>query len=360
MSPIELSGDRLSLSGAVGLAEANEIHRAIAAAAPREHQLAIDLSDVPRIDTITTAAVIAGCRGHARDGVKIHVSGPPEVVAVIESTLAAPAMLEEHREQLLEIIGEGTLARMSSAGALASMAGAAAAGIAKIAAGRARLPRLALGDKVATMGADAVGIVVLLSALLGMILAFEASLQLAELGARSLIPDVVGLSLTREFAPLLVAVVVIARNGAAIASELSTMSVGQEVDALRTMGISPVQYLVVPRTLALLITTPVLTLIGMFVGLVGALGITVSVAELSVALFHDRLVYAVGFADLAFGLGKSVVFAATTGLAAAAIGLRASGSASDVGRATTHAVVLGILLLVLTDAAFSFISGMSR
>lgn len=350
---------RVRLSGSLGLDDANRIYHGLRACRPDDKRLVVDLSETTRVDTIARAAVIAGCRPHASRGVTIEITGPLDAASEIERALAAEAPGAEPPPPFLETVGRSTLQRVENAGVLFSMAGAAASGIAKIAGGRTHLPRLALGDKVASMGADAVGIVALLSTLLGMILAFEATEQLGELGAKPLIPDVVGLSLIREFAPLLCAVVVIARNGAAIASELASMSTGQEVDALRTMGIDPVQYLVVPRTLALLITTPVLTLLGMFVGLLGATGISIWVADLDLALFYRRLTDAVGLNDLAFGLGKSVVFAATTGLASAAVGLSTRGSAADVGRATTRAVVLGIFLLVVVDAMFSFLSGLS-
>lgn len=355
--PIIIDGG-FRLAGAAGLDSANQIYGTLLRAQPKNGELIVDLGSATELDAPVVAAIAAGCRAHERHAVAIRLTGSPASRLSVEQAMAdgeAPPCPAPR--SVVESLGQSTLQQLTAARAVASMTAQAAVALGRIASRQARLPRMALGKTVATMGADAVGIVMLLSALLGMILTFEASEQLGALGAKPLIPDVVGLSLIREFAPLLVAVVVIARNGAAIASELASMSANQELDALRTMGIDPVQYLVVPRGLGLLLTTPVLTLMGVFVGLAGATIIAVGVAQLEVALFYRRLVEAVTLGDLAYGLAKSAVFAVTTVLAAAAIGMGISRSASDVGRATTQAVVLGILMLVLCDAAFTFVSG---
>jgi len=201
------------------------------------------------------------------------------------------------------------------------------------------------------------GIVALLAGLLGMILAFEAAAQLTPLGARLYVPDLVGISLVREFGPLLVGIVIIGRSGAAVAAELASMRAGEEVDALRTMGIDPIGFLIVPRFLGLLVIQPLLTLLANFVGLLGGIVVGVAAAHLDPLVFYQRLVTAVGFHDVLFGLIKSGAFACAIALAASAVGLRESGSAAEVGKSTTRAVVLGIFLLVVVDSIFSLYAG---
>jgi phospholipid/cholesterol/gamma-HCH transport system permease protein len=347
------------LSGALGHDESRPIYDALVSAGPREGRLTIDLEDAEPINTVVLATLIAGSRKHVAQGTRIQTLGQAEAGGALDDALERPPTPRQLEPSLLETLGERTLAQASAARGLFSMTTALFVRFGQLATVRIHMPRRALGDKVVSMGTDASGIVTLLSLLLGMILAFEATRQLGQLGAKVLVPDVVGLSLVREFAPLLCAVVVIARNGAAIASELSSMRAGQEVDALRTMGIEPVSYLVLPRSLALIITSPVLTLLSIFVGILGGAMVSVTVADLGISLFYQRLVDAVGLSDLSYGLAKSLVFAFTTGVAASAVGMVESGSAADVGRATTRAVVLGIFLLVVADACFAFTSGMS-
>lgn len=348
------------LVGDLGLQEANSIYRALVAAAAKDRELRIELEQVEHINPVALAALIAGCRVQVARGAELRSNGRPETRMALEEALGRePALKTPPPLGFFETVGERTIAQASSARGLAAMTVSLFVRFWQVATGKIRMPRRALGDKVVSMGAEATGIVALLSLLLGMILSFEATSQLRQLGAKVLVPDVVGLSLVREFAPLLCAVVVIARNGAAIASELASMQAGQEVDALRTMGVEPVRFLVVPRSLGLLFTTPALTLLAVFVGVVGAAGVAVTVADLELTLFYRRLTGAVDLGDLLFGLSKSFVFALTTGLSAAAIGMAHSGSAADVGRATTRAVVLGIFLLVVFDAIFAFSSGLA-
>ncbi len=353
--------ERIPFSGSLGIAQANQIYGAIAAEHAAASRLIVDLEGVTQLGRVAEAAIVAACRVRVRRGDFIHIVGAQGLVSDIELALGTPEQdFEEAPPRLLEAVGLGTLTKVASAAALLQMAASSSAAALRFAFRRVHLPRHSLRYNIALMGADAVGIVGLLAALLGMILAFEATRQLGDLGAKALVPDVVGLSLIREFAPLMCAVVVIARNGAAIASELASMRAGQEVDALRTMGIDPVEYLVLPRALSLILTTPMLTIMAMAIGLLGAILVAILFAHLDLALFYYRLVEAVDLNDLVFGLSKSLVFATTTSLSAAAVGLSSGSSASDVGRATTHAVVLGIFLLVVCDALFTFFSGVSH
>lgn len=202
-----------------------------------------------------------------------------------------------------------------------------------------------------------VGIICLL---VGMILAMQSAYQLRQLGAVDLIPALVALSVTRELAPLLTAFVVTGRYGSAVAAELGTMQVSQEVDALKVIGIDPVSFLVVPRLLALLVTMPCLTVFADALGMIGGQIITVGVlgmgSERYLLLTRDSLV----LDDIYTGLVKAIAFALLIGLVSCHQGLTTRGGAEGVGRSTTHAVVRSIVLVVAADlfvTALFFVRG---
>jgi phospholipid/cholesterol/gamma-HCH transport system permease protein len=210
------------------------------------------------------------------------------------------------------------------------------------------------------MGADAVFIVGLLSFLLGMTVAFQGAVQLQKFGAGVFVADMVGWSMVREFAPLITAVVLTGRTGAAIAAELGTMRVGAEIDALTTMGVSPIRFLVVPRMVALILVQPALTLMAMFIGIAGGFVVAGLTLDLSPMTFWSHITERVAITDFAHGIGKSLVFASIIGFTACHLGMRASGDANSVGRATTRTVVVSIFLIVVVDAVFATISTLAR
>jgi phospholipid/cholesterol/gamma-HCH transport system permease protein len=198
-------------------------------------------------------------------------------------------------------------------------------------------------------GWSSLPLVALICLLVGMILALQSAYQLRELGATDLIPSLVGLSITRELAPLLTAFVVAGRYGSSIAAEIGTMKVSQEIDALEVIGIDPVAFLVVPRLLALLVSLPCLTVFADLVGILGGQLVSVGVlgmgAERYLLLSRDALV----LEDIYTGLVKAVAFAMLIGLVSCHQGLGTRGGAEAVGRSTTTAVVRSIVLVVVAD-----------
>ncbi|HEX5060435.1 MAG TPA: ABC transporter permease [Kofleriaceae bacterium] len=268
------------------------------------------------------------------------------------ATDAGPTWLEGIGDRVLEIgdtlRGLGALVRDTLAQGWA------------VATRRRHIPEGSLGAHILTMGADAVFIVGLLSFLLGMTIAFQGAVQLQKFGAGVFVSDMVGWSMVREFAPLITAIVLTGRTGAAIAAELGTMRVGSEIDALTTMGVSPIRFLVVPRMAALTFVQPALTLMAMFIGIAGGFLVTALVLDLSPATFWAHITYRVALADFAQGLGKSLVFAWIIGITACHLGLRARGDASSVGRATTRTVVVSIFMIVVVDAVFATIITLAR
>jgi phospholipid/cholesterol/gamma-HCH transport system permease protein len=184
--------------------------------------------------------------------------------------------------------------------------------------------------------------------------------QLQRFGAGVFVGDMVSMSMVREFAPMMTAVVLTGRTGAAIAAELGTMRVGSEIDALTAMGVSPIRFLVVPRIAALTFVEPALTLMGMFIGIVAGMLVTSLMIDMSPITFWVHVQQRVTLTDFAYGLGKSLVFAAIIGFAGSHLGMRANGDASSVGRATTKTVVVSVFLIIVVDAIFATLSSIAR
>ena len=202
------------------------------------------------------------------------------------------------------------------------------------------------------VGADALPIVTLISTLLGMILAFESAVPMRRFGAEIFVADLIGLAMLRELGPLMTAILLAGRSGAAFAAEIGTMRVNQEVDALTTMGLSPVRFLVTPRIIAAVLMTPLLTLYSDLVGLLGG-ALTMQSFSIPFVTFLKEVDSAVDLTDFLVGFVKSFVFAVLVAGIGCMRGLQTRAGASAVGDAATRAVVSGIILLVVVDGIFA-------
>ncbi len=204
-------------------------------------------------------------------------------------------------------------------------------------------------------GILALPIATLLSATVGLMLAIQSLYSLGLFGAESFAHVGVALSVTREFSPLIIGILVAGRSGSALAALLATMSINQEVDALRVIGVNPVRYLVAPALLAMLAMLPALVMWSNLMAL-GMAGLYISAAlDLSMAAYVTGTIEVLSPGDLWHGLGKSVLFAVLIVLVAVVNGAGVTGGAEGVGRATTRAVVQGISAIVVTDMIFAFV-----
>jgi phospholipid/cholesterol/gamma-HCH transport system permease protein len=203
--------------------------------------------------------------------------------------------------------------------------------------------------------ASSLPIVCLVSFLVGVILAFQAAVQLQPFGAAVFVADLVGLAVVREMGPMMAAVVVAGGTGAGFAAQLGNMKVDDEIDALETLGISAIDFLTLPRVLAVTLMLPVLTVYANTVGILGGMFVSATLLDISTSAYWQETQDRVRFADVASGLIKSVCFGLAVGLAGCLRGMRCERSAAGVGAATSSAVVTGILLIVLADAGFSLI-----
>ncbi|MEW6742471.1 MAG: MlaE family lipid ABC transporter permease subunit [Planctomycetota bacterium] len=212
-----------------------------------------------------------------------------------------------------------------------------------------------LGLLMERTGADGLPIVTLINFLVGLVMGFQAAVQLRQFGANIFVADLVGLTVTREIGPLMTAVVVTGRSGAAFAAEIGTMKVSEEIDALRTLGLCPYRFLVFPRTLALVLVLPMLTLVADLVGMLGGLVVGLLGLDLTFSAYVLQTQERLDLWDVFGGVLKSVFFALAIALIACERGLAATRGAEGVGRSTTSAVVSTLFTLIALDALFTIV-----
>ena len=208
---------------------------------------------------------------------------------------------------------------------------------------------------IKSAGFDALPIVGLLSFMLGIVVAYQGADQLRQYGANIFVADLVGLSMLREFAPLIAAIIIAGRSGSAYAAQIGTMAVTEEIDAMRTMGIAPLELLVLPKVIALVIALPLLTVFADVLGVFG--GMIMASAQLGVSFgeFLDRMVKAVSITSYWVGIGKAPVFAAIIAMVGCFQGFRTRGGADSVGIHTTRSVVQAIFLVIVADGLLSVV-----
>ncbi len=205
-------------------------------------------------------------------------------------------------------------------------------------------------------GAEALPIVALIGFLMGAIIAFVGSVQLAQFGATIYVADMVGVAMAREMGCVMTGIIICGRTGAAYAAELGTMKVNQELDAFRTFHVNVVDYLVTPRILALVLMLPLLTLFAIFVGIGGGFLVALMMLDIHATEYWVQTVAALPLRHFLVGISKSVVFGVLIGVTSCYRGLQSGSDAAAVGRATTAAVVAGITWLIVADSVFAVIS----
>ena len=205
------------------------------------------------------------------------------------------------------------------------------------------------------LGTQALPILSLLSFIVGFILSLQASVQLANFGANVFIADLMAFSMVREIAPLITAIIVAGRSGSAIASEIATMQVTEEIDALKIMALSPVRYVVVPKFLAITVVMPILVMFSILVSEIGGGIIAINYLDLSIYTFVQRSIDVLTMKDIVTSFGKSIIFAWTIVVIGAYCGFQVKGGAEGVGKATTSSVVASIFAVIIWDAIFSLL-----
>ena len=260
------------------------------------------------------------------------------------------------RPSWLASIGTAVLAGWQGARDMLGFIGETVLACLRLVVGKARFRRSDLMLFVQESGVQALGIVTLISFLIGLILAFMGAVQLQQFGAQIFVADLVGLGMTREMGCVMTGIIMAGRTGAAFAAQLGTMQVNEEIDALQTMGIPPMEFIVLPRMLALMLMMPLLCVYADMMGMLAGLLIGTGILDLSVVEYINETRKAVHLVDFGVGLGKSVVFGALVALAGCLRGMQCGRSASAVGAAATSAVVTGIVWIIATDGLFAVIT----
>jgi phospholipid/cholesterol/gamma-HCH transport system permease protein len=324
---------------------------------PRADTLVFDLSGLGRVDTAGAWLLHRTLEERRRAGAEVRIEGQSaqtrSLLELVGSARVPREPVRPERRGFLERLGRATSERVQEDVDFVAFVGESAVTALPVVLNPLRFRWKQVVVELAEAGHRAMPIVGLLAFLLGVVIAYQGGVQLRLYGANLFIADLVGLSMLRELAPLITAIIVAGRTGSAYTAQIGTMKVTEEVDALRTMGVSPIELLTLPKLLGLLIALPLLTVYADIMGVLGGMIMSATMLGISPITFLDRLNYAVTLQSYMIGVGKAPVFAAIIALVGCFQGFRVSGSAESVGRRTTVSVVQSILLVIVVDAAFS-------
>jgi len=318
-------------------------------------RLAFDASGVTDWDSgllIFLKKMVSQCD---QQGIQVEESGLPEgVQRLLELASAVPekkdARKEAARQPFLATVGENAISFVQSANEMLAFIGGASAAFGKLLVGKASFRRSDLTLIIQQCGAQALPIVSLISLLVGLILAFVAAVQLRMFGAQIYVASIVGIAMVRVMGAIMTGIIMAGRTGAAFAAELGTMTVNEEIDALTTMGVSPMEFLVLPRMLALMLMMPLLCLYADLMGILGGFIVGVGMLNLNMVEYYNMTKASVSLNNLWIGLFHSAVFGVLVALSGCLRGMQCGRSASAVGDAATSAVVTGIVSIIIATA----------
>lgn len=322
-------------------------------------ELRLECSAVSAMDTAGAWLLARTLRGLKKTGRAVALHGlRPEFASLLEMVEARGADAPPAPPPApgwLARLGRNTLGHLEQLlGMLAFIGEAAVEGI-RLLRQPSRIRTRHVLHNIQGTGFDALPIVGLLSFLMGVVVSYQGAEQLARYGANIFVVDLVGLSMLREMAPLLTAIIVAGRSGSAFTAQIGTMKVTEEIDAMRTIGITPMDVLVLPKIIALLIALPLLTVYADIMGVLGGMVMAKSQLGVGYGDFIERFDNAVKLSSYLVGVGKALVFALIVALVGCFQGFQVSGSADSVGRQTTVSVVQAIFLVIVWDAVFSIV-----
>ena len=265
------------------------------------------------------------------------------------------ARKQKKKTSLIELIGRSLLAAKVELHNLVTFLGHLIQSTFSLIKGTGRFRFVDLMTHIQDCGPSSLPIVSLISFLVGLILAFVGALQLSLFGAQMYLADLVGLGMTREMGALMVGIIMAGRTGASYAAQIGTMNVNSEIDALKTMGFNPMEFLVMPRMLALILVMPLLCLYADFMGMLGGAAVAIGLFDISSTEYWARTELAVQFKDILVGLFKASIFGILIAYSGCIRGMQCGRSASAVGDAATSAVVTGIIFIVVSDSLITII-----
>lgn len=299
----------------------------------------------------------------SRQKISLNSDGLPQgAQRLLELASAVPekkdARKAEGRVSFLTSLGNQTVDFFQSAGEMLEFIGDAVIAVLSLLRGKAQYRRSDLGLIMQSVSAQALPIVSLICFLVGLILAFIGAIQLKLFGAQIFVADLVGIAMVRLMAAIMTGIVMAGRTGGAFAAQLGTMQVNQEIDALKTLGISPMEFLVLPRMLALALMMPLLCLYANIMGILGGMVVGVGMLNIGFIEYYNETAKAVGLWNLGIGLFSGAVFGVIVALAGCMRGMQCGRSASAVGDAATSAVVTAIVGIILSTAVITVLCNM--
>lgn len=322
--------------------------------------IGFDTTALGRWDSIYLAFLLKLRHYCQTENMPVNVEGLPEGARrILKLSLAVPerqgARRDQHRGNWLVRMGDRAVAFADGGRSLLAFIGEIVVAGGRLAMGRAQFPLREFWQLVQDCGAQALGIVSLISILVGLILAFVGAVQLKMFGAQIYVANLVGLGMAREMGAMMAAVIMAGRTGAAFAAQLGTMQVNEEIDALVTMGISPIEFLVLPRMAALFLMMPLLCVYANLMGIAGGFIVGVGMLDLPFKQYLVQTQNAVALNHFMVGIVKSAIFGIIVALAGCLRGMQCGRSATAVGEAATRAVVTGIVYIIVADAAITII-----
>ena len=311
-------------------------------------------------DTGLIAALVAILQKADASGVTVDDSGLPEGARQLLKLAFAVKEREgarrtRRRKGWFEGIGEKVLRGVGRARELLEFIGELVLSLGRWITGRATYLRSDLAQFLQEAGSEALPIVSLISFLIGMIFAFVGVMQLQNFGAGIYTADLVAVAMVREMAPIMTAIIMAGRTGAAYAAQIGTMKVNEEVDALTTLGMNPIDFLVMPRVIALIVMMPLLTLYASLMGILGGAFVGLIMLDVSLIQYVTQTINSVNLSSLFGGLFKSTIYGSLVALAGCQQGMACGNSAMAVGESTTRAVVMGIVLIVVSASVLTVI-----
>ena len=293
--------------------------------------------------------------------IELNLTGLPEGARnLLKLAQAVPERKGARRTTVAQSIlveaGNAAIAAWRELGRMIGFIGDQTLGMLRLLGGKAKFRRSDFLEIVQDCGAKALPIVSLISVLVGLILAFVGAVQLRQFGAQIYVADLVGIATVREMGAMMTAIIMAGRTGAAFAAQLGTMQVNEEIDALSTFGFSPLDFLVTPRVLALVVMMPFLCLYADLLGIVGGGIVGVTMLDIPVLQYITETREALSVGDFAVGLVKGCVFGVLIAVAGCMRGMECGRSASSVGNAATSAVVTAIVAIVVTDGIFAVVT----
>jgi phospholipid/cholesterol/gamma-HCH transport system permease protein len=322
-------------------------------------RIIFDTQGVTAWDTGLLAFVAKLREWGAADGIEPDLTGLPEGIQRLLRLVAAvpPRKTGQSDIRLPRLARAGTtaLAAWTGAAAMLTFVGGAFLAVLALFRGKARWRGSDLALCIQECGARALPIVTLISFLVGLILAFVGAVQLRRFGAQIYVADLVGVAMAREMGAMMTGIIMAGRTGAAFAAQLGSMQANEEVDALTTLGLPPMEFLVLPRVVALVLMMPLLTLYADLLGILGGGFVGITMLGLSPTQYFYETRSFLTLTDFSMGLIKSVVFGVLVALAGCLRGIQCGRSSAAVGMAVTSAVVTGIVLIIFSDAILTVI-----